>query len=713
MTAVTPLRRSPDNGEGPATGRRSESIRPLGRSLWRLVVPLVSTLACITVLAQQTTTTTYTFDPHFFNDSSYCVGGGCFGTSCPKPFTYDLGTFNDPLPPVSKLRSVAFTWRTGSDKTLSFQVVPNVTIFLDGTALGAQDITNVAVCSPGTALPYTWTSQDYTNGFPGYAYKTTTSNGPSVMSLSIADPSSGPMVGDQMSISLTYEVPPPVDFNVTDAAPESERRILLSNLHQGYLYPHFQSIGAKDAEVPMFVRARGQSGQYEANLTVYLRVTDPEDTAPYMNLATNKLAHKNDNVGPIPTIVGTGITSVANAAGVYQATSGANGEIDFTLKLGQGTAAGDNYQVEASFDQTFPTGASWKSGTLTAWKRIFVEKHKMLRNGLPITVVAGPGDSTIQVADNHYNGNQGHHRISRGDRIALIHGVALDRQDVNAGSYYEEHTVADVARGTGNDFVVTLGVKTGNKIAPETLSKPFGPDPTPSTGPSIADQITCLSFSSLSDADYFDASDDLVTGSKSPLRDAFAEYIVLPDGPSGFVPTPNINTTDEPILQEFANKWSYTGAGTSFAPGHQILMIADRDSSTSGVPLEGTGLTTSQVGGQRSSWVWKGWIDFEVSKQGLIPGGNADLWAAKTAVHELSHQFRPNTAFNRGDHCPTATTSYDDPSLYCMLATLDDANKVIAQRDNGIARFHLLKLPSGAWHSEYLEIRKYADPFVP
>src|SRR5258708_2180508 len=278
------------------------------------------------------------------------------------------------------------------------------------------------------------------------------------MSVSIANPTSGPMLGAQMSVSLTYEVPPPIEFSVTDAATVSERRIVISNLHPGYPYPQFQSLGGKDGEVPMFVRARGQSSQYESGLTVYLRVADPEDTAPYMNLAQNKLSHANDNVGPLPTLDGTGVSAVPNTAGVYQATSGTNGVINFTLKLQPGTASGDNYRVEASFDQTFPAGASWKSGALTAWKRIFVEKHKMLRNGIALTQVAQPGDSVLHVADNRYGGNQGRHRISSGDRVVLVHAPASDRRNALDGWYLEEHTVAEAVRGS-NEYIVTLGTK--------------------------------------------------------------------------------------------------------------------------------------------------------------------------------------------------------------------------------------------------------------
>src|SRR5260221_9964947 len=125
----------------------------------RLFLVICGTFACLASAAQQTTTHTYTFNPQFFYDPSYCGGGGCL--SCPKPFSYNLGTFNDPLPPLARLRYASFSWKTGNDKSFSYQVVPQVTIFLDGTTLGAQDIANYAVCNPGTAQTYTWTSADY------------------------------------------------------------------------------------------------------------------------------------------------------------------------------------------------------------------------------------------------------------------------------------------------------------------------------------------------------------------------------------------------------------------------------------------------------------------------------------------------------------------------------------------------------------------------
>lgn len=511
--------------------------------------------------------------------------------------------------------------------------------------------------------------------------------------------------GDVMT---TVQIPGTIEFSVTDQATEAERRVLLSNLESGYPYPHFQSLGGQDGKVPMYLRTRDGNGQLQSGTQVYLRVVDPPDTAPYMNLPQNQLAHDNDNVGPPATITGNGISGTT-VPGVYQAVSGANGIVEFTLNLQPGTAAGDNYRVEASFTANFPPGTSWKSGTLTAWKRIFIEKHKMLRNGIFLTADAPPGTSIIHVADNHYGGNQGRHRISRGDRIVLVHAPASDGRDWANGWYREEHDVADVTSGASNDYVVTLGTRNGNAVTPQPVAHMFRPDPSVGANPALADTIANLTGPALSASDYFDAPDTLITGNL--FTEAFVEYIVLPDGPSGFVPMSHFGTTVQPLLQQFADKWSRTHAGTSAAPNHQLLVVGDSDMS---VQPDATGLTVTFVASQMSSWIWRGTIESLVGANHRN-AGQADLWASKTAVHELAHEFKSNAVFNLGDHCPQLTPVYNDPTVYCLLADLDINGLVQAQRTNGIARFHLMQPTSlgGAWHSEYLEIRKNPDPFLP
>jgi hypothetical protein len=523
--------------------------------------------------------------------------------------------------------------------------------------------------------------------------------------------------------TATVHLPGSIEFNVTDTAPESERRVLLSNLHSGYVYPHFQSIGGQDRMVPLFLRTRNGSGQLESGRTVYLRVVDPPDTAAYMNLPQNKQAHDGDNDGPRATVEGNAITPGPGLPGAtWQGTTGAGGQLDFALSLPQGAAAGDNYQIEAAFDSTFPTGMTFKSGTLTAWKRIFVEKRKMLRNGILLRAPAASGTSTIRVGDDRYRGNQGHRRLHAGDTIVIIHAPDLGRNDAIGGWYLEYHTIADVQAvpGTG-DFDIALGTRQGHNVTPEILQHPFAPD---SIDPQVGDGIAFLGGAVLTGGDYFDAPDTLLAqydaagNPASCFSQSFTEYYVLPDSSliNGFVPVPHIETSTEIVLQHIADRWSQSvAAGGVSTPNHQLHVIAD----TNGVALtDEAGHTTSNVGGEIASFTFRGTIDAQVKiVQSPYHGQNATNWAAKDEAHELAHQWSVNLIW-RGTsgatlgHCPADSTVFDNPTFYCLEATSSTTGSD-TQSDNLIARFHLRQDPSGHLQSEYLEIRRRQDPFVP
>lgn len=50
---------------------------------------------------------------------------------------------------------------------------------------------------------------------------------------------------------------------------------------------------------------------------------------------------------------------------------------------------------------------------------------------------------------------------------------------------------------------------------------------------------------------------------------------------------------------------------------------------------------------------------------------------------------------------------------HTILVDWNPIGGALCGRFNGIARFHFQTLPSGGVHSEYLEIRRRIDPFVP
>lgn len=618
-------------------------------------------------------------------------------------------SFNGGLPAGSTVRHVKITMpmrRAGTFRATG-DADPVVTVSIGGEQIAVPTVVAGYYACPYVAdlIPYTF-DQAFPDGFAAYD-----ANGPNALDFTVQGgtcPSwCGVTTDDPMvTLEVTYDLPPPADFAITSQAPEPERRILISNVRTSYPYPHFQFVGgAVDAEVTTFLRARNPSGNFQSGLTVYMRVLDPPDSAPYMNQAGNVLAHNNDNEGGTAILDGPGVT--VHSPGIYQATSGANGHVGFTLRLQAPFVAGDNYQVETSLDPGFPSGGTAKSGILTAWKRVFIEKRRMLKNGLFLAQNANAGDTFIITRGNRWRGNQtSNDELSKNEKIVITHGPQLDRSDLNAGWYYETHTILSVQDLNNGQYRVNLGRKQGNTVIVEQLQHDYKID---TQNGSIGDAISKLDTLTLGPDDYFDASPDLVTG--EAFFEAFTENIYLPDTttPGALVPVPHLETAHEPTLQSLAEKWSSVVINGALLPNHQLLIVAS-DNSPVG---DGTdaGVTISQVMGKTSSYVFRATIEQ------VLPGNNtatADKWVMKTSAHEIAHQWQTNGVWNLKDHCPMTTKAHDDSSLYCLLAAHDpNGAGSVAQRTNGIARFHLLPLPAGGWHSEYLGIRRRPDPFVP
>jgi hypothetical protein len=343
---------------------------------------------------------------------------------------------------------------------------------------------------------------------------------------------------------------------------------------------------------------------------------------------------------------------------------------------------------------------------VTAWKRVFIEKRRMLRNGLFLALDAQAGDTFIIIRGNHWFGDQGiRDELSKNEKIVIVHAPQLSRSDLNVGWYSEMHTILSVEDLHNGQFLVKLGTKQRGTTIPEPLQHGYRVDTTNRT---IGDAVSKLDSFSITASNVFDAPMDLVTG--AAFLDSFTENIVLPDNitPGAMVPVPFLETSDQFLLQDLAEKWSSVVNGT-LEPNHQLLIIASDNNDREDGDL--AGVTISQVPGKTSSWVFWHTLDVQLS------GNNAstvNTWAKKTSAHEIAHQWQTNGPWNLFDHCPATTKAWNDPSVYCLLADYDpDGAGSVAQRTNGIARFHFLTLPGGGTHSEYLEIRKRPDPFVP
>ena len=446
---------------------------------------------------------------------------------------------------------------------------------------------------------------------------------------------------------------------------------------------------------------------------VWLRVVDPADPSLYL-----PEHFPNDNKDPQPkgVLMSRGCmdaTCRAAPGEPLRVRSSPGGVVEVELE-GTGRYAGDNYYLESSFDPAFTCATGGlngenvcgRSGLVTAWKRVFIEKRRMLRNGLFLARDAQAGDDFIITRGHAWGGNRGRKDfISKDETVILVHAPQLDRSDVNAGWYSERHTVLSVEDLGGDEYRVNLGTKQGKNTIPELLQHDYLIDVTDRR---IGDAVSKVDSLSASETDVYDALTDLVTG--EAFLDAFTENVILPDeatsGASAFVPY--LATVDATLLQNLAEKWSSV-VTDRLAPNHQLLIIAAADKERD-VGQSDAGVTTT-LQDRTSSWVFKYAIEGQLKGK---DDSRLERWAMKTSAHEIAHQWRTNRIWQLSDHCPADTKSWSEPAAFCLLAAhTPEGAGTTEQRTNGIARFHFLKLQDGTVHSEYLGIRQRPDPFVP
>lgn len=98
----------------------------------------------------------------------------------------------------------------------------------------------------------------------------------------------------------------------------------------------------------------------------------------------------NDNADGPGSLNGGGTTATA--------VSNGGGRVSVTLRVTD-HAAGDNYQIEATTDPAFDCSKTpcTKSDVYTAWKRVYVEVHKMFRSGTFLREPLAAGSKVIVV----------------------------------------------------------------------------------------------------------------------------------------------------------------------------------------------------------------------------------------------------------------------------------------------------------------------------
>ncbi len=269
--------------------------------------------------------------------------------------------------------------------------------------------------------------------------------------------------GSHLVFSYTPEATE-VKFDILDAAPANDRRILLTNPRDTNNlpyrpYPWFQRLLSRDSAIGIGLRTY-VNGVPTSGIPVTLRVVDPPDPSQYIVGVPGgqpspgaALSHDGDNIGALPPLVGAGIT--VNGDGTYSATSGAEGYVFAELQLDATARPGDNYQIEGVFDGVVPT----RSGVITAWRRMFVEKRTMFRRGHLLVNDAPPGTWHLVVPDAEFSTAGGN--FAANDNVVLQHAPPHGLAKTESGGYYQTYTrIAAATSFTSPTTSSTAGVGT-------------------------------------------------------------------------------------------------------------------------------------------------------------------------------------------------------------------------------------------------------------
>jgi len=441
-----------------------------------------------------------------------------------------------------------------------------------------------------------------------------------------------------VDVTLHYDAPPSIEFEL-NSVPDSQRRVILHTREDDQDY-------FADAQKRVAATADLRGGRIEikarmmrastpvANAPMYFRIYDPSDPSPYYAAYSrpgdnHEGSFLSKTAGDLPMNVPFAITDN-------------DGWAKIVLNAGA-HSAGDNYQIDAS---ALPFGPStdctvlkncYRSGVITAWKRMYVETDVMFRNGAFLaaaTVQPQPQQPQRVVVD-----DCGPFRM--GQTVYFIHGP---RFGVTSDGYYgEPNTIIDRPRRLGH----------GTHQCELTLATPlsyvyYGPDGGLAF---LADGIGIIDSNP-----YFVPNTSLL---KSEFATAYIDFVFYPmnvtyapaSSSDSLSLVPHIDeigsTLDPPppsVLEtehrEFASKWlSQWGA-----PNYLHIIGADYDFTNP----DRLGVTLA-VDSQQYVYMYVGRMEHLV-------GANAASLNAELTVHETAHNWHvnPGGVFGggiNGGHC--------------------------------------------------------------
>ncbi|HEY0158206.1 MAG TPA: hypothetical protein VGF28_13060 [Thermoanaerobaculia bacterium] len=488
-----------------------------------------------------------------------------------------------------------------------------------------------------------------------------------------------------VDVTLNFKRPPVVEFELSASTDEKQRRILINRWREDSAYfssaqATLPEIAGRNARIRIAGTARDADGPV-ANRTLYLRVIDPPDTAPYVPVPARR---RGDNANGRGSLRETTVTT--DAGGRFE-----------TVLNATRFASGDNYQIEASTVANFggkeTCGADnncFSSGVLTAWKRVHLEVGRMFRRGSYLAETTTEGTDRIKVRDVA--------PFTPGGRIMLIHAPLGVRQlPASPAEYWSvERTIRQggVKRsqeGPGGVLELDQPVHDVFVASPPDVAR----------WDSVTTDFVGLVTGNPGD-DYYEPN---VVYLEKLFADAFVDYVLME--PAAL---PLVTAMQEDVAallpkdetREFAERWNRHMGWL----GHQYLFgVRTTTSATANRPSRGV---TRIFNGHSYSHVMVQTI------LGQFASAASRRLLGEVGAHEVAHQWHTNPWSSRtanGSHCADSRY-YDNPLKKCLMHwTYGPAGGAFPEFTDDIVRFHYVVTASGV-DSEYRWIRERCDPVL-
>jgi hypothetical protein len=489
--------------------------------------------------------------------------------------------------------------------------------------------------------------------------------------------------------------PPVIRFELTDASPENDRKVLIHKYGISDAYP--SPWQTTDGNVEVQATVVDNTGAPLAGKQVYFRVVDPPDAAPYVTNAGDARAGDNKDTASTAGVVAPG-----------SAVSDAHGKVKTTLTISD-HVAGDNYRIRAGVDPRVASDPAYvcaagcaESGVLTAWKRIYLEKATMFRSGSFIRGLADAHQTHIPVD------NPGPFRaLSRGAILRLLHAPPSITNSVLPSSFYYNDVLFDqLARRPGGGWDV---------LVQQPLPRAYGTDKPITTSDSavssLSDAIGVVS------AGVFECNFQYLAGlygqayvdvQEAPVL--YHEYPFLPE---------DMDNQDQ---LSASRKWLQNAKPNTTRANPNVLHAIGANKSrphpnTSTRDCIVSAGVTAVWAGSNASYTFVGRIEEETAGSilcGILGRKTMSIHSldpvavnGETTTHELVHSWRANPPPDgTGGHCKLQRYRHDGKRCL-MHENVDNADHGLA---DGAVDLHYERGPGGGVNSEYVTIRHAAEP---